>query len=206
LPEGTNAVFINILVCSLLLNLTPGSNALEKQSQAEINSFLGVELLKQGDPTLALEKFTAALELNPESWEARYNRGLCYLQLGRQTEAFADLSVCLQTRPDEPNTLRLLALIAWAENRTPTAIELLEKATTVANPPPLAWRDLGQLYLWTGDWARGRDALRKYLELTPDATDAPLALDLIQMADKPAEHDAIHERLAIPLPENEKPY
>ena len=185
---------------------TPTGDELEMHSQAEINSFLGVELLKQGDPASALGKFTLALELNPELWEARYDRGVANLQLGKPTEAFADLSACLQSRPDEPNTLRLLALIAWAEDRTPTAIELLQKSVAAANPPPLAWRDLGQLYLWIGEWAKGRDALRKYLELAPDATDAPLALDLVQMADKPAERDAIHERLAVPLPEDEQPY
>lgn len=199
-------MFIHLLLSSLILCATPTSDELEKHSQAEINSFLGVELLRQGDPTAALGKFTLALELNPELWEARYNRGIANLQLGRQTEAFADLSACLQTRPDEPNTLRLLGLIAWAEDRTPTAIGLLEKAVAAANPPPLAWRDLGQLYLWTGDWAKGRDALRKYLELAPDAADAPLALDLVQMADKPTEHNAIHERIAVPLPEDEQPY
>lgn len=198
-------MFIQLLISSLILCASPTSDELEKKSQAEINSFLGVELLKQGDPASALGKFNLALELNPELWEARYNRGVANLQLGRQTEAFADLSACLQSRPDEPNTLRLLALISWAEDRTPTAIELLQKAITVANPPPLAWRDLGQIYLWTGDWAKGRDALRKYLELAPDAADAPLTLDLVQMAENPAEHDAIHERLAIPLPENEQP-
>jgi tetratricopeptide (TPR) repeat protein len=199
-------VFIHLFISCLILCATPASDELEKHSQAEINSFLGVELLKQGDPASALAKFTLALELNPELWEARYNRGLANLQLGKPTEAFTDLSTCLQSRPDEPNTLRLLALIAWADDRTPTAIELLEKAVTVANPPPLAWRDLGQLYLWTGNWEKGSDALRKYLELDPDAADAPLALDLAQMANKPTEHDAIRERLVIPLPENEQPY
>lgn len=199
-------MLIHILISSLILCATPTSDELEKNSQAEINSFLGVELLKQGDPASALGKFTQALELNPELWEARYNRGLANLQLGRQSEAFADLNICLQARPNEPNTLRLLALIAWAENRLPTAIELLEKAVSSTNTPPLVWRDLGQLYLWSGEWAKGRDALRKYLELDPDAPDASLALDLVQMADKPAEHDAIRERLAVPLPENEQPY
>jgi Flp pilus assembly protein TadD len=199
-------VFIHIFLVTMILSATPTADELEKHSQAEISNFLGAELLKQGDPILALEKFNLALSLSPDLWEARYNRGLAYLQLGRHDDAFADLNLCLQVRPDEPNTLRLLALIAWADDRLPIAIELLQKSTASKYAPALAWRDLGQLWLWMGEWDKGRDALRKYLELRPDAPDAALALDLVQMADNPAEHDAIRERLAVPLPENEQPY
>lgn len=177
----------------------------ERAAQAEKSGFIGEELLRIGKPVAALIELNNAIAIMPNFWEARYNRAVAYLQLGESKNAANDLTKCLEIRPYEPNTLHLLSLIAWQDGKSSLAIILLEEAAARNPGKARVFRDLGQLYLLEQEWVKGRDALKHYLMLSPDAEDAQLALDLIQLSGNPEEQATLKEILTPPLPESIPP-
>ena len=58
--------------------------------------------LSQGNPTLAVEKFTAALKDNPEMVEAYINRGIAEMQLALWADAVGDFDKAMDLAPDSP--------------------------------------------------------------------------------------------------------
>ena len=60
-------------------------------------------------------------------------RGLAYLELGKLTEARADLQEIVRVSPESSSALVNLAKVAAAEKKLPEALELYEKALTLDN-------------------------------------------------------------------------
>ena len=125
--------------------------------------------LTQGNPTLAVEKFTAALKTNPEMVEAYINRGIAEMKLARGPTRWA-----ISTRP-------------WSWPRTPprpsttgpwptAARRCLDKAladyTQAVKFAPKDWQiyyNRGNTYL---DMKKAQEALKDYnraLKLHPQA-------------------------------------
>jgi protein O-mannosyl-transferase len=60
---------------------------------------LGIASAERGDYDTAISLYTRALELNPESAEASYNRALAYQARGDSTRALADYNRAIELRP-----------------------------------------------------------------------------------------------------------
>ncbi len=59
----------------------------------------GITLAKKGQYDGAIKDFTKALELEPDNYLARYNRGLAWAMKGDPDQAIVDYSAALQTEP-----------------------------------------------------------------------------------------------------------
>ncbi|MCE9547053.1 MAG: tetratricopeptide repeat protein [Planctomycetia bacterium] len=63
----------------------------------------GEALVARGKNSVALIQFEQAVELNPEHWKARQNRGVSYAELGKLKEALSDFSRVIALNPGYAN-------------------------------------------------------------------------------------------------------
>ena len=101
-------------------------------------------------------------------------------------------------RIEEQNLLHA-AMLASAENRNADARESLEKALQLNPKSPTALRDLGEMELHAGDYAKAAQHLKTALEARPD--DAGVAFHLGQALQKvddlPGARDALETSLKL---------
>ena len=65
----------------------------------------GVAALTQGNPTLAVEKFTAVIKIDPKLPEAYINRGIAEMSLSLWGDAVGDFDQALELNPELPGGL-----------------------------------------------------------------------------------------------------
>jgi tetratricopeptide (TPR) repeat protein len=80
------------------------------------------------DKEQSLESINKALELKPDLHEARYARGLLYLQLNRPAEAVADLKAYLSVNPGDVLALDQMGRALLKVGEPQAAVEYLQKA------------------------------------------------------------------------------
>ena len=149
----------------------------------------GVAALTQGNPTLAVEKFTAALKDNPKLVEAYINRGIAEMQLSLWGDAVGDFDQAIDLAPDSPEALYNRGL---AYSRQDVFDKALADYTQAAKLAPKDWQiyyNRGNTYL---DMKKAQEAIKDYnraLKLHPQAPEilhnrslAYLALDKPQPA------------------------
>src|SRR4030042_6967446 len=85
--------------CCLLAGLLPGSAGAAPQDAAQESFAQGVAALNEGQASGAIEKFTAALELDPDLVEAYINRGIARIRLEHWQGAMADLERAIELAP-----------------------------------------------------------------------------------------------------------
>lgn len=88
--------------------LTQDSEANEQFQQAENLNHDGVVLEQQGDTARAVEKYRAALEINPQQNRYRYNYALALCRLGRWQQGIAELNEVLENDPGNIDARRAL--------------------------------------------------------------------------------------------------
>ena len=139
---------------------------------------LGLRLLLDGKPAAAIEHFDRALALDPSFAEARLNRGVARLNLGRNTEASADFEAIYA---DEKSSLRARAayhngLALDRLGRTHDAGVWLERALTLDPEYDDARLMLGSVREREGDLQAAGRLYLDYLKRHPDSIAAMLRL------------------------------
>lgn len=81
----------------------------------------GDRALQSGDTDAAVESFTSALAIRPQSMVAYYRRGEAYHTQHRDTAAVRDLTLASQSQPDAPQPLVALGRLYDAANDPSTA-------------------------------------------------------------------------------------
>jgi tetratricopeptide (TPR) repeat protein len=114
-----------------------------------------------------------------------------------------------QANPASFSDVASRALAARDANNLPGAIELYQQALKLNSQWPDGWWFLGSLQYGTGAYSPARDALSRYLELTPNAAPALAMRGLceFEIADYPASLQDIQRALelgAANQPRNEK--
>jgi tetratricopeptide (TPR) repeat protein len=114
-----------------------------------------------------------------------------------------------QANPASFSDLASRALAARDANDLPGAIELYQQALKLNSQWPDGWWFLGSLQYGTGAYSAARDALSRYLELTPNAAPALAMRGLCEFetGDYPASLNDIQRALALGAanqPRNEK--
>ena len=114
-----------------------------------------------------------------------------------------------QANPASFSDLASRALAARDANDLPGAIELYQQALKLNSQWPDGWWFLGSLQYGTGAYGAARDALSRYLELTPNAAPALAMRGLCEFetGDYPASLNDIQRALALGAanqPRNEK--
>jgi tetratricopeptide (TPR) repeat protein len=92
-------LFYLLVAAVLVLPFSSAQAAKSKESPAQELFAQGVEALNQGDTNLSLEKFNAALKLDPEMPEAYINRGIALMRLQQYVEAVADFDKAAKLAP-----------------------------------------------------------------------------------------------------------
>jgi len=93
----------------------------------------GLDKAKQKDYTSAIEKFTQALQVNPEFVEAYYQRGLAYYDLGAIPQAVFDYDQVLQRDFDNVEAYYSRGLARLALKNLPGALKDVNKVIEI-NP------------------------------------------------------------------------
>jgi tetratricopeptide (TPR) repeat protein len=91
-------------------------------SVAGYNS-LGLQFTNRQEFPCAIPAFHAALRLDPESWETRYNLGLALVHAGEQKAAQSELRRVIQQKPDYAPAHNALGLVLASLGEDETAAE-----------------------------------------------------------------------------------
>lgn len=102
------------------------------------------------------------------------DNALLDLQVGRSNTAAAAVARHLERRPDSPRGHFLLGEIARRSGRMEEAIGAYQKAARLDTTYPGPHRELGLLYRELGRPTEARAEFKRYLALSPTATDAPI--------------------------------
>jgi len=132
---------------------------------------LGDSLQRAGRYPEAEAAFVRVLELDPDSFEARYNLGVTYGQQQRTEEAMRFYEAALALRPEHPQTVSVLNNLAnlyLASGDRDAAVSRFEQAVA-ASPSHFESRfNLGVQYLQAGELDRGVAMLEAAIALRPN--------------------------------------
>ncbi len=133
----------------------------------------GLELYKQGKHAEAASALTAEVEGSPENKELLTYLGLARIHAGDPGGALDPLkkAICLDDNYAEPHFGVGLAYVKMKD--LGRAIPELDRATKLAPGHAYAHYNLGMAYNQTGKKELSVLHLRQFLELAPDAPEAP---------------------------------
>jgi tetratricopeptide (TPR) repeat protein len=129
----------------------------------------------------ALRFFQSAASLAPAWALPHLHLGLQYQAQGEKS-AEQEFKTAVQLDPRQPLLREALAGYYRTHGRNQDAEQELSKLVQVAPGYAPAYRELGQLYEITRDYARAAEAFENYLRLAPDAPDRAVILDRIAKA------------------------
>ena len=110
------------------------------------------------------EAAARALEPNGSIAEAHLPKAWRCEMCGRHCDALAEIEAGLRLNPDSWEVNKEGARILYRQGNLPRAIDLLEKATSLADGDFHSWGMLSASYLAAGNVERAREAARKVLE------------------------------------------
>jgi serine/threonine protein kinase/tetratricopeptide (TPR) repeat protein len=132
---------------------------------------LGLLQSTLGKHDLALEEFRKVLAINSRDADALIGIARVYEQMGRSTDAEANLKRAIALRPDYWDGYRALAEFYDREKRGQDAIVQYRRIIELTPDNPEAYSDLGVQYMQLADAESslaGEAALRKSIELAPN--------------------------------------
>jgi tetratricopeptide (TPR) repeat protein len=135
-----------------------------RPQDALVPNALGLAYLYKKDPTAAVKAFSDALKIDPGFGEARNNRGVAYMELGRLDEASADFDKVLEgaPSPERLNARYNLGVLRRKEGRMEDAER--ELSLVIADDPLYvkALRERGLVREKRGEYTA---ALKDFLEV-----------------------------------------
>ncbi len=146
---------------------------------AGARSTLGLALLRNGRAVEGETNFRKALELNPKHPAAYFNLGRLYYDQGRIAEADRMLAQVTGDAADA-DVWVMRALIAERRGQLDYAATAYDRALTIRPWDATAHFNLGRLALATGHPAISTQHFRRYLEIAPEASDAPQVRELLE--------------------------
>ncbi|NLD42471.1 MAG: tetratricopeptide repeat protein [Chloroflexi bacterium] len=162
---------------STLLDQNKAQEALDllNKALARADSAKGRYLL--GNAYSELERFEEAqaaylkaLELDPAYADARSNLAVAYYMLGRPAEAEETIRQVLSEHPQDADLHYNLGTVLAAQGRTAEAEAAFLEARRLDDSLPQVYLGLGVLYRDMGRPEEAMASLRRYLELSDDAT------------------------------------
>jgi len=93
--------------------------------------FLGILRAQQGNPDVAVELISRAIEHDPQSADARSNLGNVFLQLGRYSDAIASYEKALEINPALPGALYSRGFALQELNRNGEAVASYDRAVAL---------------------------------------------------------------------------
>ena len=142
------------------------------------------QLLNQGDLDAVIEKLTPWVEENPNRPQAQHGLGIAYYEQKNFVRTIQHLSVALkleaENSPAWKQTVEILAMSYYFNNRPQDALFLLEKAVTSRADDANLLYTLAMTYLHTHDRDNARRRFAKLFDVPPESPQAYiLAADLM---------------------------
>ena len=140
---------------------------LDARQQREYRRLLaaGDEAVARGQTLEAIEAFSGALTLKPDSMIARLMRGETYRQRGEFASAVRDLSEAAALDPSAPRPLELLGDAHAAMSQHAAAANDYESSLHLDDRAPRVVYKLGLAHYRSGDIPKAIDALRRAASL-----------------------------------------
>jgi tetratricopeptide (TPR) repeat protein len=131
----------------------------------------GMKLMHPGTYDEAIVKFTAALEIEPNSWNAYQQRGLANMNVNRPDAALADLQTALQLKPNLLDALVARATIYGDQGDRQHAVQELSKVIDLQPSQDARYRR-GSFYAELG---QHEQAIADFTWVIEELRDAPYA-------------------------------
>jgi tetratricopeptide (TPR) repeat protein len=132
----------------------------------------GVRYFQQGQYPVALQRFDAALTIDPQNADTYYNKAAVYHRMGLAnrdsntlTQAESLYNQCLNLKPDHVDCHRGLAVLLAETGRNDKAFALLRNWTATSPQNADARVELARLYEESGDSRTAEVALNEALAL-----------------------------------------
>jgi Flp pilus assembly protein TadD len=106
----------------------------------------GVQLGQAKSFPQAIDRFRAALEIQPSAPEVHFNLGVAYRGVGREAEAIEAFQAALELEPNHPEALFNLGNSYRDAGRTDKAVDCLCRAIELRPTYHKALNNLGNLY------------------------------------------------------------
>lgn len=127
------------------------------------------------------------------------DRALAHHRAGRLAEAEAIYRTILAARPDHPDALHMLGLLAFQCGQAEAAVELIGRAVEIKSGDPFSWNNLGAACRAMGKLDVAGDCFRRAAQLKPDYAEAHGNLGGVLKATGYAEEAAACYRRALKL-------
>ncbi len=128
----------------------------------------------QGKHAEAEQEYARVLGLDPRAAVAGNNLAWIYVDSNRKLDEALQLAQAAQQQlPDEPHVNDTLGWIYYRKNMASQAIKYLETAAEKSPREAGHQFHLGLAYVQTGDFVKGRDALKRALDLDPNLGQLP---------------------------------
>jgi tetratricopeptide (TPR) repeat protein/predicted membrane protein len=137
-------------------------------------------LMRDGNFAQSLAEYDRAVELDPEFFEARCNRGDLLAHLGRLPEAEADYAVAVQIQPASSVIRNSYGLILRRMGRLADAAAQFREAVQLQPGSGVAEKNLADTLAAEGDYA---DALPEYQEVARIFPNQPMGHILVARVD-----------------------
>ena len=173
------------------------SKALElDETTADAHVSLGHIAFHEFDFPSAANEFRRALELNPNSFTARYYYSNYLLAMGRNKEAISEAEEAQRLDPISPAADSNLISILWFSKRFDDAVALSMRTLTLHSGNARAYEDLGRSYEQMGRFDDAIKMLKKSIAIGGGIarTSASLA-HAYAVAGRPVEANGILRRL-----------
>jgi predicted Zn-dependent protease len=129
---------------------------------------LGLSAWRNGDDSLALEAFDAALRLEPAHRKSLFNSARVLLETGRPQDALERVQQALAADPLSSEGLRLLGRVRYELGQTDQAIEAYQRALALDERDVWAMNNLGYIYIQQGRSTEALPPLARAVELRRD--------------------------------------
>jgi tetratricopeptide (TPR) repeat protein len=147
----------------------------------------GDDAVTRGQTLEAIEAFSGALTLKPDSMIARLMRGETYRQRGEFASAVRDLTEATALDPSAPRPLELLGDAHAAMGQPASAVNDYERSLRLDESAPRVIYKLGLAHYRNGDIPRAIESLRKAVSLDEKMPQAHYLLGLCLRGRRPRE-------------------
>lgn len=164
----------------LALTVIPGPFCQEQDLEGEYWFLMSAAQLRHGDRDAAVASLQRSVELDPDSFEARYQIGEMLMERGEMAAAIPHLERAVALRPDLAIAHRELGLALGRSGRLDGAAFHLRRAVELVPDDPRALNFLGALLAQMGDLEAALGPLERAVDLAPDYPAARQNLDWVR--------------------------
>jgi Tfp pilus assembly protein PilF len=149
------------------------SAAADRHSEAVLHTNKGIESLKQGDLSQALEALRSALAAEPDFADAHHYLGIAYSASGKWGEASREFTAASQKKPSDPEIHFNFGVALVRQGDWQGAIREFNSVTAIRPGHPQAHCWLADALSRIGDKQRSQSELEKARELGSCELGAP---------------------------------